>query len=635
VSKLSKNLFKPILAKSVGAFVDGKEIYLAEAHLTLLGKKIVRSDVIPASAEAVAKYFGTPWVPPVPKDPPKSVSQLLPSQRKIEELLRTSSPWVKSLAKHLLRAPPEKKVPLPLKHVPQTGWRILRAELPQRVARCEWEVSETALPNPVAGPADIPKKPNRLTKWIRDFKGKRRTKAAPPTEDVVAIPVKKTKWMEPILSVGIAPHSLFFASGTFSREAGKGAVLDDLISENPRFAFMNSNDLYTDWRITKVKDQKYVHISAAKKKLIAELNNLFRQADMVPLRIEPGPWAALRASWNMKEVMPPMSCEIRILVGSAQSLVAYTLGNNPLAWNCLEMDISREPLKLISAVQSLSVFVTKKLRITAQPKMVIQSPEPVESINQALEPLTDKPLVILSGPSFDGHLVAKGLAFGALDPQARALNLKRVLAEPTSIKQIFPRWKTVISLAALLLLLGYFGFRIGNLNETLGRVKKENDLAAWSVRSNKEELLSQQQKAETETAPMSTFLTDRLRWTPVIDKAIEVLPPNAWLLGVEGADLLWEKGGSNNKGERWMEIRFAAAFPLGGATPYEIEDSLQAYRDDPVFKKDLPHVELGNISFKKEGKQEQAVFSIVALQKEIKISKLHTGKGKKDDKGSK
>jgi CheY-like chemotaxis protein len=432
------------------------------------------------------------------------------------------------------------------------------------------------------------------------------------------IPGSKKKAKSFIFASAVPGQALFYSGSILQGESVKKMDPAVLVSENPRFAFVDSSEIVWDWFFTKLKGQNFVFVGAAKHSLVEKMLRDFYQLDLQPIRIEPEPWAALRVSWHYNPPQTRKAPEIRFLFGDSTILVVLSYRKVPLAWQFLEFDRKNLTDILYSGAHSLMVHAERHLKIGEVGTVVLQGRGKLSEQAKALEVMFGHPVIVLPGPGYDGHLVAFGLALGALTPTALAVNLARKIQKPLSLKMLFPQVEAFVAGAVVLMVLLNMWGRVQKIDRTLIRIKRENAISSWSMGKNFLMLDAEKKKLLKQVKPMGAFLGKKINWSPYLESLVSLIPANARIAAIEAEDQIWQKIAGRKYGNNYLLIYVTAGFSSGGKAPESIDECLNAFRESPLFRKELPRVELASINWKKEEGRDYAYFSILAVPKQAK-----------------
>lgn len=425
-----------------------------------------------------------------------------------------------------------------------------------------------------------------------------------------------------VLQVGVSDTRVYYSGFLSEMEPKKNLDIDAFISENPRAAFLGSPDLAVDCMSATIENKKFLFLGAGKKAKIRDLLKDFYSLELHPIRIEPGPCAALRAAW---QILPPAgreSMEIRILCGSGCAWVTLAIGKMPLAWR--RIPTTGDGVEgHYAATRALISYAHWRLKSSKGIKQIVLQGDGIkEELATKLSDLLHLPVQSVQGPPCDGKFIAFGLALGALKPDTQTINLGRAFQKPIPLSIIFPRLQAAVACAAILLTLLTMWGRASRMERQVTRLKRENAQAGWAAGKKAHVLERFRTKILDEAEPLGEYLSGRVSWTSLLQALPKILPDNARIVEIRGEDKIWSKDTTDKEtGERFLTMRLAAQFPPGGRVPKAIDNYLAAMRSSPFFAKTFPRIQLSGINWRKDAGMEMAYAQVLCLPKRIKKSR--------------
>lgn len=442
-----------------------------------------------------------------------------------------------------------------------------------------------------------------------------------PVLKLITLIKQKIQELPPIVEGGVSDSHVFYCAFPTATKGSRKLSLDAVISENPRAAFLNNPTLVADWIDVEVDKKNLLIIGASKKPIVEQTLQALSSVHCRPIRTEPGPWAALRAAWSL---LPPRikdGLEIRILLGPRETLVAMSSMRSPLAWQSLPTDQEAFREKLASTISGLIAHAQWRLRLSQVKQIVVQGQSVSEELAAHLSAHTKLPTTRHEGPPYDGHLVAFGLALGALNPDAMGINLSRAVQKPAPLFVLLPRLDVVIACLIISVILLTTTSRAGSLERQLKRLRRENNQAMWARRKPVEDLEKMNDKLLTAATPLSEYVLDRLSLAPFLATLPELLPPNVKLEQLHVEDGIWTRNTKDKElGERFLQIRFSVPLQADGNVPKEIDGTVNVIRQAPLFATHFPRVQLAEISWKKDRGADRAIATVTCAPKEPKMS---------------
>ncbi len=431
-----------------------------------------------------------------------------------------------------------------------------------------------------------------------------------------------------VIAGGVSETAVFYSAFPMANLPGPKTTADNIIMENPRAAFLGSTDLLVDVVGCSMGEKFFAQVGAAKKPAAQAMLQSFYDAGMDPIRIEPGPWAALRVAWRKAAPPSAKESEIRILVGADSMLAVLTQGSAPFSWQSIPIEPDTIEEKLPSILHRFSTLADWKQRIAPVKQIVIQGEKVPEEWVRTLSEKMNMPVKGVKGPVYDGHMIAHGVALGALNPDSEGLNLVRSLQRPVPLWCLFPRVQAVLSALMVALVLVSMHLQATELDAKVRKFKRENAQASWATGKKVEALEQANKRIYEEARPLSNFMGDRMPVAPLLEAATRHLPPNGWLAQIEVEDAVWIRAsGGKDCGDRFAVLMLAAKFPEDGRMPEEVDRYLGDLRADPFFKKYLPKVQLSTINWRRESGVPVAFASILCAPATPKESEWKSKKG--------
>ncbi|HVE12782.1 MAG TPA: hypothetical protein VNI01_05265 [Elusimicrobiota bacterium] len=404
-----------------------------------------------------------------------------------------------------------------------------------------------------------------------------------------------------IVAACVPETESFFASiPTLSRTN----QMDLIISENPRAMFLSSSDLVTDIVPTLVAENPVVLAGAAKRSHVQGILGRFYELGLRPLRVEPGPWAGLRAAWRLLSPQSGKNMEIRVLVGKEESLVALCHGEEPIVWHVVETEHDPAQFRqtLYSMVRRLKSYKPSRMALPEIKNVIVQGEAEPPGIVEEIALGIGVSARFVPGLAYDGRLLAFGAAMGALAPERKAVNMARSIQRPVSLLTLLPRAQLAGALAAVLLTLGSMQMRIDNLKKQLQIVKADNFQASWAYGKGAAELARANEKLMEQAGPLDEFFNDRVFWAPVLEQMCALLPRESLLTSLGLEDAIWLRGqGTPKLGDRFITMRMSSPVTATGAVPPDLQDYLLAAEAAPALKTDFSKGTILTVNTRIEG----------------------------------
>lgn len=443
------------------------------------------------------------------------------------------------------------------------------------------------------------------------------------------LPVVLEKLLRPILgtsrscripvAVGLPARSVFFSTRPI-HSTTKDPQPHVLLREALHSSNVRTETMQVDLIKSQPAARTVASIAACEQKPLEQLLSLLARHGICPWRVEPGPFALLRAAGSLPRMGRARS-SLRVFLGETQGLAILVGGGLPLVWRSFGLPRGDEAAAILSASRSLAAMGQYCGLDGAVEFNVIHGGTELRHVTgfEWLHEQLGAPTEWLEGPALSEESVAYGLALGCLKEDENAFDLSRSLKPRPSLSQIFP-WSQIITQAALLAGLGMF-----LLGQVDGLTSARRNLHSSGQKHRQLDgvpeanLLKQKQQLEEQTAAIRQFLETRVLWTNYLRDIPQRMPDNLYLMSVQGeCEMpLKDKKKAASKPKKSFVVRAAAALPPDGSMPRELDRFLDSLREHPLLKKDFPMVELGGLQhFRTASRSEPlAFFTVVCLPK--------------------
>jgi hypothetical protein len=290
------------------------------------------------------------------------------------------------------------------------------------------------------------------------------------------------------------------------------------------------------------------------------------------------------------------------------------VADQPVLWRRFAPDAGSPARSITSAIRALLIYARRSFDIRQIQGVFLQGPVSDELAAQ----VTDETGLTVAaarseGPTDEQYSLA--LALSAKGGKNGTLDLMRGLRPPPSIREIFP-WK----LGGLILFLGgCMAFLLWNRSASLASqceaIERQNLSHAWARSLETRAINDQRGILSAEVGAVRKFLSTRIIWSDYLRDLPTRLPTNACLTNVDASCELAEASNKkqNRRASESMTLRGMARFRDRAEAPKEIDTLLESLRDMEMLKRDFPSVQLAEIRWRKEGRSEIAIFTILAL----------------------
>jgi Tfp pilus assembly protein PilN len=176
--------------------------------------------------------------------------------------------------------------------------------------------------------------------------------------------------------------------------------------------------------------------------------------------------------------------------------------------------------------------------------------------------------------------------------------------------------------------------KASKLASTYNNLKQRDSAYKWAQGKGKREIAKELKTLLSETEAVEKFLSTRIIWSDYLRDLPTRLPANVslsnFVASCEFQETAEKDSGIRRKINKSLSLRGMNFFNEGQASPEEIEGFLESLKKIDLLKRDFPKVQLTEIKWRKEGKGEAAIFTVLASpEKAVK------NKDKKDAKGEK
>ena len=201
------------------------------------------------------------------------------------------------------------------------------------------------------------------------------------------------------------------------------------------------------------------------------------------------------------------------------------------------------------------------------------------------------------GPAMDGAEIAFGLALGCLNQNQPAFDLSRALKPKPSIREIFPWGELALEVAMVICLGLLLSGRSSALTSSYQAVLAEKARHACLGSTAPAKLEKEKSELTEKVDAMRRFLATRILWSAYTHDLPARLPDNAQFASLQGCCEVENLGKKAGAGKQRKSFNLHVAVPLGSkdSMPHEIDNFVNALRNDPLLKSDFPEVLLADI----------------------------------------
>jgi hypothetical protein len=496
-------------------------------------------------------------------------------------------------------------------------YRVHVARTPMGVQRVEDEgeiLQDMLLARARAGLRDVVARVPRglLTRFSRPKQAASEANAAVGTEPEDA---PKAARVRPI-NVGVKASAVTLHSEAIEEnQAGQAASSAD--RDAGKNVERRPAKVVEDTLVVELGKKKRVRLTTRAR--IEELQAIAAATGLEPAdghRFEPAPWAVWRASSHYAPFKKGQALHLRFVLGETTALALLATTKQPVAWHALSWEQGSREESLVQAFHLLRIHAVRRLRVEAFTQISLQgepfAAECQASLGEALGVNTE----IVPGPAYDGDFVAFGLALGSLQTGDATLNLARSLQPAPSILQLVPWGEASLLLSLFLCMFLVLKGHLSGMRKQLGVATQQAQEATWAHGRHPTQLKQELDSLKREVEPLEHFLTRELSFAQAMSALTKSLPPKVWIVTLTAEDLFWEKNSNKALGEHYILVTAGAPSEREGMAPPEINETVDAIEDDPLFQKILPRLKLADINWRKETGVGFTVFSLLATPKE-------------------
>jgi len=434
--------------------------------------------------------------------------------------------------------------------------------------------------------------------------------------------------------LGLRPEQTFFITSGAEYEQQQDQLRDKLL-ENA--GFRNSterNEVVVDYyKINKTKSSpgQLWSIGVCKKQLAQELCSALGQAGFKNFLLNPTPWAMSVFSVKLPRKNRSWKVFIQVFLSETGGLAVLVVEKNPMCWKRFSFSQSESVEKMVSAIRSIFIQSTVALARPAVDGIILQGPN-AEQLGQKLYGELGIEVAVADGPGFTDAHCSYALAMSAGSKEVVQFDIFRELRAKPGIMKMFP-WKIAMIVVFLASCMAFMMWqKASKLANFYSGLKKQDSMHKWAVSKNTADIAKERKALLAETAAVEKFLSTRIVWSDYLRDLPTRLPLNVSLSDV-WAVCEFEESGKKEGGrkmKRSLSLRGVTLFDKGRAAPEEIEAFLESLRKVELLQRDFSKVQLAEIKWRRQGKSETAMFTVLALP-----GKPEKDEGGKDEEGAK
>ncbi len=433
--------------------------------------------------------------------------------------------------------------------------------------------------------------------------------------------VGKRRSRRRLVAFGLPPLRVFFSSRPL-KATNVEATPKILLHEVLRSPSSNVDEMAIDLLRGTPGKRPVVTVVSCRKKYLAGLLANMQQCDIRPYRVEPAPCAILRAAEHQHRAPRKAKTVLRLFLGETQGLAVLAVSGWPLMPRSFEIVGDDVTTAIISAVRTLEILGKLCGTDSAIDALLVHGRAELRSKVDldTLESQIGLRIQWHEGPSPDSNTVARGLALGCIKSNAMAFDLARSMKPRESLWELMP-WAELAVQLTIAVCLGLFLFNHSqDLNTKYAAIRSETDGRHWLTSRTQQQLDKEKQELEQRVDSIRKFLSTRVVWSTYTHDIPRQLPENSTLNSFHGVCETEKKGRKDDKSSKpknTFTMRIGAPITSEGAVPKEVDEFLDALRDNESLKRDFPLVELADIKWFQPfiGAQPTAFFTVVCLPK--------------------
>jgi len=420
--------------------------------------------------------------------------------------------------------------------------------------------------------------------------------------------------------VGLAAEQVFFATRRVDGEHRKESPsANELLEASGAFHAWDKDGAAADYVKTKLPGMHAYSLTAVKRDLAEQVLSALKEAGVRTSRLEPGPWSLLNAADRQGKPPKKWKLAIRVLLEKANGLAMLVADGQPVLWRRFALNEAAPALSVTSAVRSLQIYARRNFDLRSFSGLLLQGRVPDGLVRQ-MEDETGMAVAAAAGDGPTDGQYSLALALSAKKGRDRGLDLMRSLRPPPSIREMLP-WK----LAGLIVLLaGCMAFLLWDESAALASeqesLQRQNASHEWARPLTTAAIRTERTVLSAEVGAVRKFLATRILWSNYLRDLPTRLPPNACLSKITAICELPDMSKKKQKrdAKQSMTLCGMARFADRTRAPREIDAFLESLREMDLLKHDFPLVEMAEIRWRKQGRSEIALFTIVALPKNKK-----------------
>jgi hypothetical protein len=339
--------------------------------------------------------------------------------------------------------------------------------------------------------------------------------------------VKQSLGPTTFVTIGLPAGQTFFAT---LPTGGKNESAETLLTAHHCCTSIPANELSADVLTVKVGGKPFAAVGAARKKDLQVLIDVPKKLGFRFVRVEPAPWALLRACSREKAGR----VTLRLLVDGKNMIAALVCGQQPLLWRTMDLVDEEAWDSVVSLVRTFETYATQHLGVPGLDAVILEGPQPGKDLTERLAGDLGDRFSVVEGSGPTAAAVAKGLALGGLDRDKPAPDLARPLAPPPELWDLVPRGEVAV-LGAVVMCLGLWLWGSGTVavNNAI-RAEEENASNTLLHSGNDAKLKDEKKVLAAEVGAVTVFLNGRILWTEYLNQLSSRVPPGVQFTSFQG-----------------------------------------------------------------------------------------------------
>ena len=416
------------------------------------------------------------------------------------------------------------------------------------------------------------------------------------------------------VSLGLPATNVYFATRLAQptdRESTSAVMLNEFI----RSSDINIAEMQIEVVRGQPKNHPLLSLVACRRKYLSNLLDAMKTCGVRPFRAEPAPFALLRLGATRLRAPRKAAAVIRFFLGPAEGVAVLLQGDMPLAWRTFDLPAGSESGALLSTAMALQV-VSRHCGEAGRPDAVLIHGrlDLAETFrNDMFRTVMGCLPQHTAGPSYDARSIALGLAMGCREAE-QALDLSRTLKSRLPVWQVLPYGQIAAQFAVLAGLTAMVEGHARDVRQSSRMVHDECSAHLWTLEGNDTNLKKEKTELEDKLKAVRGYVGSRILWSTYTRDVASRLTENMVLRSFAGNNDLATDG---KPSKRSLVLSLTAPIALGKTLPHEIDQYLEALRNDEILRRDFPRVELAGLrgSEGKVGSSSQASFTVNCLPK--------------------